>query len=221
MKRSLHLAILLILVAAGSFAQAPKIEKPVQVAPGGAEKIRDVPFPGGVDLQYLIQELARDIDLNVLFDPESRLGRRKVQINIRNVTTFQALQAILRQENLVYENAGPRTILVSNGARLTSVPQLGVGLIPLSDQLSQYFGVTHGVLVSDVGPGSPAAAAGLQAGDVIVEFDGTPVTGALGIYRVVEKPRTEVPLKIVRKGKQKTLAVAPLAGLTVADPLKL
>lgn len=44
-----------------------------QAAPAqpSAAKPRDLPFPGGVDLQFIIKELARDLDLNVLFDSES------------------------------------------------------------------------------------------------------------------------------------------------------
>lgn len=36
--------------------------------PQKLEQIRQVPFPGGVNLQFIIKELAKDLDLNVLFD---------------------------------------------------------------------------------------------------------------------------------------------------------
>ena len=45
--------------------------------------------------------------------------------------------------------------------------RLGVQLLPLSDQLATYFGVKDGVLVASVEADSPAARAGLKAGDVI------------------------------------------------------
>src|SRR5687767_4064107 len=64
------------------------------------EKLRDIPFPGGVDLQFLVKELARDMDLNVLFDPESRLESRKVRIELKNVTNAEALKLVLLQEGL-------------------------------------------------------------------------------------------------------------------------
>lgn len=54
------------------------------------EKLRDVPFPSGVDLQFIIKELARDLDLNVLFDTESRLDTRKVKIELKNVTSARS-----------------------------------------------------------------------------------------------------------------------------------
>jgi serine protease Do len=53
--------------------------------------------------------------------------------------------------------------------------QLGVTLTPLTDQLASYFGVKEGVLVSAVAADSPAARAGIRAGDVLTVVDGRPV----------------------------------------------
>src|SRR5713226_2323621 len=54
---------------------------------------------------------------------------------------------------------------------------LGVSLQPLSPELADSLGVTgkQGAVVASTMPGGPAAAAGLQQGDVIVAFDKTPV----------------------------------------------
>jgi serine protease Do len=54
-------------------------------------------------------------------------------------------------------------------------PALGVTVTPLSDQLAQYFGVKEGALVTSVESGSPAADAGLRAGDVITTVAGRSV----------------------------------------------
>lgn len=53
--------------------------------------------------------------------------------------------------------------------------RFGVTLTPLTDQLASYFGVTEGVLVSAVEAESPAAQAGIRAGDVLTAVDGRPV----------------------------------------------
>jgi membrane-associated protease RseP (regulator of RpoE activity) len=178
------------------------------------DKLRDIPFPNGVSLQFLIKELARDIDLNVLFDPESRLEVRTVRIELRNVSNADAINAILLQEGLVYEHAGPQTILVSSRFRGTSLPQIGVGLTPLTAQLRDYFGVQGGILINNVVDNSAAAMAGLKAGDVIVELDGTPVEGGFGLYRALnEETGTEVTLKIVRDRKPMTVTVASIKGI--------
>ncbi len=55
--------------------------------------------------------------------------------------------------------------------------RLGVEVTGLSDQLAAYFGVKGGALVSSVDAGTPAAAAGLQSGDVITAINGETVSG--------------------------------------------
>src|SRR5688572_7215826 len=92
--------------------------------PQRLEKLRDVPFPGGVDLQYIVKELAKDLDLNVLFDAESRLENRRIRIELKNVTAAKALDYIFLQENLFFQKVGPRTILVATGNRRTNFQQL-------------------------------------------------------------------------------------------------
>ena len=100
-------------------AAAPDFQIPQRL-----EKMRDVPFPGGVDLQYIVKELAKDLDLNVLFDAESRLENRKIRIELKNVTAAKALDYIFLQENLFFQKVGPRTILVATGNRRTNFQQL-------------------------------------------------------------------------------------------------
>ena len=98
----------------------------VQV-PQKLEKLRDVPFPGGVDLQFLIKELAKDLDLNVLFEGESFRptgGPRTIKIELKNVTAAKALDYIFLQENLFFQKVGPRTILVAQTARRGNFQQL-------------------------------------------------------------------------------------------------
>ena len=107
------------LVPTSYTAQTPDFQIPQRL-----EKMRDVPFPGGVDLQYIVKELAKDLDLNVLFDAESRLENRKIRIELKNVTAAKALDYIFLQENLFFQKVGPRTILVATGNRRTNFQQL-------------------------------------------------------------------------------------------------
>nr|MDJ0937015.1 PDZ domain-containing protein [Kiloniellales bacterium] len=70
-----------------------------------------------------------------------------------------------------------------------------------------------GALISQVVPGSPAAGAGLEPGDVIRSIDGKEVRGVadlrneVGLRRIGE----EVELQILRRGKKRkaTLAIGP------------
>ncbi len=66
----------------------------------------------------------QDLDLNVLFDTESRLDNRKVKIDLKQVSAAKALDYIFLQENLFFQKVGPRTILVATGNRRTNFQQL-------------------------------------------------------------------------------------------------
>jgi serine protease Do len=95
--------------------------------------------------------------------------------------------------------------------------RLGVQIQALTPELAKSFKLedTKGVLVAAVEPGSPAAKAGLQSGDIIVSFDGKPVQNANELPRMVaaSKPGTPVTLEISRNGTRRqvkaTLAEFP------------
>ena len=89
---------------------------------------------------------------------------------------------------------------------------IGVEVSTTFDRKSaEAMGIREGVgaLVSRVSPGGPAARAGLEPGDVIVEFNGRPVADnrALVSMVVATKPGTSVPLTIVREKQRRTLNV--------------
>ncbi len=67
----------------------------------------------------------------------------------------------------------------------------------------------HGALVSDVEAGGPAAAAGVQQGDVLVEVAGRPVQDANAMRNQIAGtlPGTTVPIVVRRNGKTETLSV--------------
>lgn len=65
--------------------------------------------------------------------------------------------------------------LIKNGYVVR--PYLGVSWSPVSPQIASYYGleVTSGALIRAVQPNTPASAAGLRPGDVIVAVDGTTI----------------------------------------------
>lgn len=90
--------------------------------------------------------------------------------------------------------------------------QIGIGVTELTEQLSDFFGVGDdaGVLISNVRENSPAAKAGLKAGDIIVEADGKTIKRQTDLIRAVnDKKEGEVSLTIIRKGDRRTVRVAP------------
>ncbi|MEZ5316701.1 MAG: PDZ domain-containing protein [Vicinamibacterales bacterium] len=76
--------------------------------------------------------------------------------------------------------------------------RLGATVQPLTDQLAAYFGVSAGVLVTAVTPGTPAADAGLRAGDVITAIGDRPVRDGADATRALRQASGEVDLAIVR-----------------------
>lgn len=90
--------------------------------------------------------------------------------------------------------------------------QIGVGTIALTKQLGDYFGVPEGrgLLINNVRENSPAANAGLKAGDIIVEVEGKEVKGQTDLIRALgEKKEGDVSLTIVRDRNRQTVRVTP------------
>ncbi|HVO13522.1 MAG TPA: DegQ family serine endoprotease [Vicinamibacteria bacterium] len=88
--------------------------------------------------------------------------------------------------------------------------QLGVTVQDVTADIARSLGLheVKGALAGDVVPGSAAARAGLERGDVIVAYDGKPVDDANGLRNHVAEtaPGTHVTLTVVRQGEQKTLS---------------
>jgi S1-C subfamily serine protease len=83
---------------------------------------------------------------------------------------------------------------------------LGITVSPLTDQLASYFGVKTGVLVSGVTSNSPAAAAGLRAGDVITAINGQSVSNSADVTRALRGDRNEsVDISVTREKKSLSL----------------
>lgn len=100
-----------------------------------------------------------------------------------------------------------RLVIVREGGR-----QIGVGIVPLTKQLGDYFGASEGrgLLINEVRENSPAAKAGLKAGDVIVAADGKSVGEAPELIEAINaKKEGEVTLSVIRNKKKETVKVTP------------
>ncbi|MES2771977.1 MAG: DegQ family serine endoprotease [Pseudomonadota bacterium] len=89
--------------------------------------------------------------------------------------------------------------------------RIGVTIQEVSKELAESFGLSkaQGALVSAVQEGSPADKAGIEAGDVILKFDGKAVASAQDLTRLVAatRPKTQVPVQLWRQGALKEVSV--------------
>ena len=89
--------------------------------------------------------------------------------------------------------------------------RIGVSTQPLTKQLADYFGVKDGgLLITSVDDNSPAAKAGLKAGDVITAVDGEKVASPGDVSRAISKKEDgPVSLTIIRDRNARTVTVTP------------
>ena len=92
---------------------------------------------------------------------------------------------------------------------------LGVNIQPVTPEMAESLGMKtdKGAIVAEAMPGTPAAEAGLKAGDVITKLNGQVVDDASDLTRRIGsfKPSDKVELTYIRDGAEKT------AQITLAD----
>jgi serine protease Do len=83
--------------------------------------------------------------------------------------------------------------------------RIGVGIVNVTRDLADSLGLpkAQGAAVGSVEDDSPAAKAGLEAGDVILRIDGHPVDCSADLSRTIRglKPWSKVRLNVLRRGK--------------------
>jgi serine protease Do len=89
--------------------------------------------------------------------------------------------------------------------------RIGVSTQTLTKQLADYFGAKDGgVLITAVTDNSPAAKAGLKAGDVITAVDGEKVTSSGDLSRTINKKQDgEVSITILRDRNSRSINLTP------------
>jgi serine protease Do len=104
--------------------------------------------------------------------------------------------------------------------------RIGVAIQEVTRELADSFGLAkpQGALVASVEKGLPADKAGIEAGDVILKFDGKPVIQSSDLPRIVgsTKPGSQATVQVWRKGSTRDLkvAVAEMPDEKGGSPLK-
>ena len=88
---------------------------------------------------------------------------------------------------------------------------LGVRIQGVTEEIAESLGLpeTRGALVASVTPTGPAEGAGIEAGDVILEFNGQQITQMRSLPRIVAETAVgrEVDVLLWRRGEEQTLRV--------------
>ena len=103
---------------------------------------------------------------------------------------------------------------------------LGVMIQNVDKNLAESFGLkeANGILISEVQDNSPASAAGLKQGDVIVKLNDTPLTDVSDLRNRIAmlEPGSTAMLQIIREGREKkvqvTIAEQP-SGFSSKEPI--
>ena len=121
----------------------------------------------------------------------------------------------------VWRNGGERKLSVTVGAQSPQIastaprarqqqpeqarPRLGVAVRPLTDEERQQASLPGGVVVQQAS--GPAAAAGIEAGDVIVAVDGQVIRGVEQLRQLIAQADDSVSITVVRDGEEASVNV--------------
>jgi serine protease Do len=186
-------------ITSGSSAAAAGLQKndvivkwegaPIESARELSRHIRET--PAGRAIRLGIVREGREIEINV------KMGERAARLNSLRVDTPVPVARVRIRPGVAR-------------VRVRDQGHLGVQLQSMTAQLAEYFGLSKrtGALVVFVFADSPAAKAGLKAGDVILSMAGENIENPMDLRQVLStKAEGPVEVRIIRDKQEKTLTV--------------
>lgn len=199
-------------VREGSAAEKAGIRKGDVIAEFDGERVRGVRHltrlvsetPEGRSVTAVVERDGKRLDVTVT--PESgamAFGGRDFELVVPPMR-FEHLPGIEKELRRELERSLPREGTWSFRGRpgeafsfrMHERGRLGVSIQPLEGQLAEYFGTSTGVLVNSVEPDSPAAKAGLKAGDVVTAVNGKAVSEPSELIEAVREAGDGATLSI-------------------------
>ena len=163
--------------------------EPIESARELSRHIRET--PAGRTVRLGVLRGGREIEVN------AKMGERTVALNVVRVTRPTPVARIRVRPEIA-------AVRVRDGVHL------GAQLQSMTPQLAEYFGLSKrtGALVVFVFADSPAAKAGLKAGDVILSMGGETVENPMDLRRILtSKSEGAIELKVLRDKQEQTLTV--------------
>ena len=220
-------------VRAGSAAEKAGIKKGDVIAEFDGERVRGVRHltrlvtetPDGRTVKAAVLREGTRVDLSVTPDSGTLAGTDR---------NFELLVPPMRFERKLPHDGGDMTWAVPrmpDGAWAfkgrpgelfgfkSEKGRLGVRVQELDGQLGEYFGTSSGVLVNSVDGDSPAAKAGLKAGDVITAVNGKAVAEPTDLIEAVQAVEDGATLTIDYTRDKK--AQSTKAALPPQEPVEL
>jgi S1-C subfamily serine protease len=152
----------------------------------------DAPISPGNSGGALANSKGEVIGINVAYLPPGETGAVNIGFAIPSVTAT----AVADQ-------------LIATGKATHAY--MGVGTQPITPELQQQYNLSRstGLLIAEVAPGSPAAAAGLQQGDIVIKVNGQDVTDSSALAAMIRdmKPGDQVQVTVDRNGQEQTITV--------------
>jgi regulator of sigma E protease len=167
------------------------------------------------------QDLSPDIEAMAPGSPADtagiRIGDRVSRVNGRDISTRTELF-----DAVAKSNGQPLTLEIKRGEQvktLTVTPTTSPGPQTSAQEPGYYLGVEETPpLVTSVMQSSPAAKAGLQAGDHVVKIEGQTIhTWSQMTGIVKENPNHQLQIEVLREGHRISLAVTPSAEKTMSN----
>lgn len=170
-------------------------------------------------LQADMEAQAREIQRNAM-ELKSEVAKEMVENGLTNRADMNRLTARLHAQQAGIE--ADAQAVAAQGQQLFAQTQglldasddagwLGIEIAEVTPEKAKELKLPRpeGVIVSEVLPDGPSAKAGLQAKDVILEYDGQPVEGTVQFRRLVREtpPGRTVPVEVVRNGHDEKLTV--------------
>jgi S1-C subfamily serine protease len=196
-------------VVAGKRPERVVIRGGPDIIGGGPDIIR---FPEGSGERIIIRmdTMRAHMDSLLRHVDSLRVGLRRrggdsVVIHVDTVVSIlrdSLIRAFPRELPRVFGEGGMETFFYEFGPRSLA----GAEFAEMNEGLGRYFRTSEGLLVLQVAPESPAARAGMEAGDVVVQADGQAVEELRDLREAFAKAEDrQVRLTVLRQGARRQI----------------